>query len=345
MKKVIASAFVVLAVIVAGVLIIAATKPDTLRVERATSIKAAPETVFTLINDFHNWGLWSAYEKKDPAMQRAYSGAANGAGAVYEWKGDAGEVGSGRMEITESSPASKIVIKLDFLAPFEGHNMAEFTLKLEGDAVKVTWVMHGPNQFMGKVMSVFFDVDNMIGKDFETGLANLKTIAESGKQDIVLTRVFDAPLEAVWKAWTDPEQVVKWWGPTGFTSPSCKIDFREGGKFVFHMRAPQEMNNADFYTAGIYKKIVPTELIEFTQNLSDQDGNPIDPTTIGMPADFPKEIPSILAFKRAGDKTELTAIEYGWTLGPMRDMSKLGLEQCLDKLAVNLKQFQAQPND
>ncbi|MGH7456357.1 MAG: SRPBCC family protein, partial [bacterium] len=92
--------------------------------------------------------------------------------------------------------------------------------------------------------------------------------------------MFDAPLEAVWKAWTEPEQVMKWWGPTGFTSPSCKIDFREGGKFIFHMRAPKEMNNADFYTAGVYKKIAPAELIEFTQGLSDKDGNKINPTTL-----------------------------------------------------------------
>lgn len=130
---------------------------------------------------------------------------------------------------------------------------------------------------------------------------------------------------------------MKWWGPTGFTSPSCRIDFREGGRFVFHMRAPKEMNNADFYTAGTYKKIVPAELIEFTQGLSDKDGNKIDPTTIGMPADFPEAIPSLLAFKRVGDKTELTAIEYGWKLGEMREMSKLGFEQCLDKLAESLK--------
>lgn len=97
------------------------------------------------------------------------------------------------------------------------------------------------------------------------------------------------------------------------------------------------MNNADFYTAGTYKKIIPAELIEFTQGLSDKDGNKINPTTLGMPADFPEEISSLLAFKRVGEKTELTAIEYGWTLGQMREMSKLGLEQCLDKLAASLK--------
>ena len=157
------------------------------------------------------------------------------------------------------------------------------------------------------------------------------------KRDVVITRLFDAPVEQVWKAWTDPEYVTRWWGPTGFTSPSCKIDFREGGKFLFHMRAPKEFQGGqDFYTAGVYKKIVPLKLIEFSQGLADKDGNRIDPAAMGMPADFPKEIPSALAFKRVGDKTELTATEYAWTVGQMRDMSEAGMNQCLDKLAEAL---------
>jgi len=332
---------IALAVVVAVLLGFAATKPDTFRIERAASIKAAPEVIFAHLNDFRSWGSWSPWEKLDPAVQRTYSGAAIGAGAVYEWKGNS-DVGAGRMEITKSSPSSKIIIKLDFIEPFEGHNTAEFTLAPEGEATNVTWAMHGPNQFLGKVMSIFVNMDNMIGKDFETGLTNLKTVAESGKQDIVLTRVFDAPLELVWKAWTDPEYVMKWWGPRGFTSPSCKIDFREGGKFVFCMRAPKEMGGNDLYTSGVYKKIVPMELIEFTQGLSDKDGNKINPATIGMPTDFPEEIPSLLAFKRVGDpstglRTELTAIEYGWTVGQMRNLSEQGLSECLDKLAESLK--------
>ena len=157
------------------------------------------------------------------------------------------------------------------------------------------------------------------------------------KRDLVVTRVFDASVERVWKAWTDPEQVMRWWGPTGFTSPSCKIDFREGGKFLFHMRAPKDFQGGqDFYTTGVYKKIVLMQLIEFSQSLADKDGNRIDPTTMGMPADFPKEIPSALAFKRVADKTELIATEYGWTVGQMRDMSESGLSECLDKLAAVL---------
>ena len=163
------------------------------------------------------------------------------------------------------------------------------------------------------------------------------TTANTEKRDLVITRLFEAPIERVWKAWTHPEYVMRWWGPTGFTSPSCKIDFREGGKFLFCMRAPKDFQGGqDFYTAGVYKKILPLKLIEFTQSLADKDGNRIDPATVGMPADFPKEIRSALAFKRVGDKTELTATEYDWTVGQMLEMSEAGLSQCLDKLAAVL---------
>lgn len=168
---------IVIVVLLGGVLAFAATKPDTFRVERSTSIKAPPEKVFALINDFHQWGGWSPWEKMDPAMQRKHSGAASGQGAVYEWEGNS-KVGKGRMEITDSSAPSKLLIKLDFLEPFEGHNTAEYTLKTSGDTTALTWAMYGPSPFMSKVMQVFVSMDSMIGKDFEAGLANLKVIAE-----------------------------------------------------------------------------------------------------------------------------------------------------------------------
>src|SRR5258705_6463951 len=181
MFEIIAIIAVVLAIAIAILLILAATKPDTFTVRRATTVKAPPETIFPLINDFHQWGTWSPYETKDPAMKRSYSGAASGNGAVYAWEGNK-NVGSGRMEILDSSVPSKIVIKLDFFAPFEGHNTAEFTMLPQGDVTvattNVTWLMHGPAPFMSKVMQVFINMDNMIGKDFEIGLANLKRLSE-----------------------------------------------------------------------------------------------------------------------------------------------------------------------
>jgi uncharacterized protein YndB with AHSA1/START domain len=177
MFEIIAIIAVVLAIVIAIVLILAATKPNTFSVQRATTVKAAPERIFPLINDFHQWGSWSPYENKDPAMQRSFGGAADGKGAVYGWEGNK-NVGSGRMEILDTSEPSKIVIKLDFFTPFEGHNTAEFTMLPQGDATNLTWLMHGPASFMSKVMQVFINLDKMIGKDFEIGLANLKRLTE-----------------------------------------------------------------------------------------------------------------------------------------------------------------------
>src|ERR1700716_3790519 len=151
MFEIIAIIAIVLAIAIAIVLILAATEPDTFSVQRATTVKAPPEKIFSLINDFHQWGSWSPYENRDPAMKRSYSGAASGRGAVYGWEGKK-NVGSGRMEILDTSTPSKIVIKLDFFAPFEGHNTAEFTMLPQGDATEVTWLMHGSAPFVSKVM-------------------------------------------------------------------------------------------------------------------------------------------------------------------------------------------------
>ena len=168
---------VVLAIAIAVVLILAAAKPDTFSVQRGIAMKAPPEKIFSLINDFHQWGKWSPWENRDPAMTRSFSGAESGQGAVYAWEGNK-NVGSGRMEILDAATPSKIIIKLDFLKPFEAHNTAEFTMLPQGDATSVNWVMHGPAPFLSKMMQVFMNMDKMIGKDFEAGLANLKGLAE-----------------------------------------------------------------------------------------------------------------------------------------------------------------------
>jgi uncharacterized protein YndB with AHSA1/START domain len=177
MLKTLAVIAVILAVIVAGILIYAATKPDAFTVRRTASIKAPPERIFALVNDLHGWNAWSPYEKKDPDMKRTFGGAALGKGAIYQWDGNK-NVGSGSMEIIEATAPSKIVIKLDFLKPFEGHNTAEFTMNPQGDNTTVTWAMYGPSSFMFKVMGIFMNMDKMIGDDFAAGLANLKVVAE-----------------------------------------------------------------------------------------------------------------------------------------------------------------------
>jgi Polyketide cyclase / dehydrase and lipid transport len=182
MLAVIAIIAVVLAIAIAIVLILAAAKPDTFSVERKIGVTAPPEKIFPLINDFRQWATWSPYENRDPAMKRSYGGAESGKGAVYAWEGNR-NVGSGRMEILDSALPSKIVIKLDFFKPFEGHNTAEFTMLPQGDVTNPTtnlaWVMRGPAPFRSKMMQVFMNLDHMIGKDFEVGLANLKKLTEN----------------------------------------------------------------------------------------------------------------------------------------------------------------------
>ena len=167
----------VVVVLIGALLAYAATRPDTFRVERATVIKAPPAKVFALIDDFHQWAGWSPWEKLDPAMKRTHSGAANGKGAVYAWEGNS-DVGAGRMEILETTAPSRVLIRLDFMKPFEATNTAEYTIQPEGDATRVTWAMYGPAPFLSKLMQVFVSMDKMIGKDFEQGLANLKALAE-----------------------------------------------------------------------------------------------------------------------------------------------------------------------
>ncbi len=159
------------------------------------------------------------------------------------------------------------------------------------------------------------------------------------KQDIVITREYDYPVQLVWKAWTDPTLVTKWWGPTNYTSPRCEIDLREGGRYVFCMRAPDTHGGLESYSAGVYKKIVPMERLEFTSYLSDRDGNAIDPVQADVPSDFPRNIDFVIEFIAKGERTELKITEYGWTVGEMLKYAILGMNQSLDKLATNLIAF------
>ncbi|MGB8012844.1 MAG: SRPBCC family protein [Terriglobales bacterium] len=168
---------IIVAVLIAIILGLASTKPKTFNVQRSIRINAPPEKIFSLINDFHSWSGWAPQDKEDPTMKRTYSGAANGQGAVSEWNSN-GSAGKGRMSIVESAPPSMISIKVDFEKPFEAHNINEFTLEPDGPLTKVTWTMHGTNLYLMKIMSVFVNMDRVVGKHFESGLLNLKTFAE-----------------------------------------------------------------------------------------------------------------------------------------------------------------------
>jgi len=176
MLKTLAIIGIVIVVAIAGILLYAATKPDSFRVQRTVLINAPSDKVFPLINDIKAWTAWSPYEKKDPAMKRTFGAVTAGKGATYAWEGNK-DVGQGSMEIVESGPR-KVLIKLDIVKPFEAHNMGEFLLEPKGDSTSVTWATYGPSPYMSKVIGTFMNIDDMIGRDFERGLADLKAAAE-----------------------------------------------------------------------------------------------------------------------------------------------------------------------
>jgi uncharacterized protein YndB with AHSA1/START domain len=166
-----------LAVVIGALLIAAAMQPDSFRVQREATIQAPPDKVFALVDDFRQWPAWSPWEKLDPAMKRTLGATTSGKGATYAWEGNK-DVGTGRMEITDSAPPARVQIKLDFIEPFESSSTTEFSLAATGGGTRVVWAMQGPMPFISKLMSVFVSMDKMIGKDFEAGLANLKAAAE-----------------------------------------------------------------------------------------------------------------------------------------------------------------------
>jgi uncharacterized protein YndB with AHSA1/START domain len=178
MLKLIAIAVLVL---IGGVLIVAAFRPDSFRVQRTAAIQAPPEKIFPLINDLRGFNRWNPFDRKDPNVKGSYSGAPSGAGAAYAFEGNK-DVGRGSLSIIDSQPASEVRMKLDMLSPFEAHNVVEFTLRPvegnEGSATRVTWAIQGPVPYLARILHMFCDMDRMIGKEFESGLAHLKVIVE-----------------------------------------------------------------------------------------------------------------------------------------------------------------------
>jgi uncharacterized protein YndB with AHSA1/START domain len=153
--------------------------------------------------------------------------------------------------------------------------------------------------------------------------------------NVVVTRVFHAPIEQVWEAWADPGYVRRWWGPEGFTSPLAEMDFREGGTSLVCMRAPQEYGGQDLYNTWTYSKIEPYKRIEFIHRFTDKDRTVLEPAQIGIPPGVPNEVRHVVTFEELGhDRTKMTVTEYGYASEQVRDFSKIGMEQCLDKMAV-----------
>jgi uncharacterized protein YndB with AHSA1/START domain len=176
-KKILLGVVVVVLVLVA----IIATRPSEFNVTRSKTLTAPPDVVYAQLIDFRRWSQWSPWEKRDPAMKREYSGARSGQGAVYSWAGNS-EVGEGRMTITDTRPSERIVIQLDFLEPMAATNMTEFTLAPSGQGgTNITWSMSGTHNFLGKGMSLFMNMDKMVGNDFEAGLAKLDSVTAAPK--------------------------------------------------------------------------------------------------------------------------------------------------------------------
>jgi Polyketide cyclase / dehydrase and lipid transport len=158
-------------------LIYAWFKPKHFRVERSILINAPSEKVHAHLADFRNWTGWSPWEALDPDLKRTYSGASEGVGAAYAWEGK--KSGSGNMLITKSDPATGISLDLNFTKPIKANNLTDITLSSEAGGTRVNWAMFGPQPFMARLMTTFFSMDKMVGKDFEKGLAQLKAVSES----------------------------------------------------------------------------------------------------------------------------------------------------------------------
>lgn len=164
---------------IAGVLLVAALRPNHFRLQRTATIAASPEAIYAELEDLRRWQTWSPWEDIDPALRRTYSGPATGTGSVYEWASDNAKAGEGRMTITEARVPSKLVIQLDFIKPIRATNTAEFTLQTQEGGTVVTWAMYGPSPFVSRLFGLIFNMDKMIGADFEKGLSRLKALTEN----------------------------------------------------------------------------------------------------------------------------------------------------------------------
>jgi uncharacterized protein YndB with AHSA1/START domain len=166
---------ILLALVLGGLAAYIATRPSEFLIMRSRTFAAPPEVVFGYVSDFHRWTEWSPWEKRDPALVRDYSGAESGEGAIYHWVGNE-EVGEGRMTITDAEAPSSVTIRLEFMRPFQAVNTTQFDIVAGGLGTDVTWSMTGRNGFLSKAIALFVNVDQLVGKDFEQGLADLDAV-------------------------------------------------------------------------------------------------------------------------------------------------------------------------
>ncbi|MDQ3101171.1 MAG: SRPBCC domain-containing protein [Bacteroidota bacterium] len=332
-----------LVAIIAVVLILAAFQPSTYRVERTATVAFPPGLVFAHLNDFHHWQKFNPFTDPDPKVKLAYEGAPAGEGAIYKWDGNS-EVGKGEMKITESNPNEHIAIDMHFMEPFDGRSTTHFDLAPAENGTQITWAMEGHNNYFSKIMCLFMDMDDMVGKQFEKGLARMNDftptdqLAMNNNTDIVITREYNAPREAIWNAWTKPAEMMKWHGPHGYTCPVAKIDLREGGTYHTAMRAT---NGDTHWSTGTYKEIVPMERLVCTDHFADADGNIINGQSIGMPGNWPDEMVVSVTFEEIANGTRMTMTHQGIPAA-MKQMCTAGWNESFDKLATAVGDQQTQ---
>ncbi len=165
-------------------------------------------------------------------------------------------------------------------------------------------------------------------------IGETESTQRSARDELIITRIFDAPRALVWKAWTDPEHIQRWWGPKDFTAPACRIDFRVGGKYLFCMRSPE---GRDYWSTGVYREIVPLERIVCTDSFADEAGNVVPATYYGMSPDFPLEMLITVTFEEDEGKTKMTLKHTGLPAGEMSEQTGAGWNESFDKLAKSLK--------
>jgi uncharacterized protein YndB with AHSA1/START domain len=167
-----------------------------------------------------------------------------------------------------------------------------------------------------------------------TTMSTLAMTAKSTSDAVTLTRVFNAPRELVFKAWTEPERMMRWWGPAHFTSPACKIDLRVGGAYLFCMQSP---DGQQFWSTGVYQEITPPERLVYTDSFADEQGNVVPASYHGLAGEWPDELLVTVTFKEENGKTKLTLNQVGIPAGEARDMTQAGWNESFDKLAESLQ--------